>query len=220
MTAAATLLPFVRHLSVRVTPVLARLPVSANQVTAASLVLGLAAAVAVSVEGRAAGMAAGLLLVLCYVLDNCDGEIARLKNQCSRFGMHFDTFVDWIVHAAFFLGLGFGVERTTGEALWPWLGGAAAAGGTFNYLLGLVLPVSAQQSDAAEATAGAGDAHPRGVGAWIVFAFRELTRADFCFIVLALGALDGLWVLLPAGAIGAQLYWLTRFFKGTGAYHV
>ena len=34
---------------------------------------------------------------MTYVLDNCDGEIARLKDQCSTFGMWFDTLVDWIV---------------------------------------------------------------------------------------------------------------------------
>ena len=52
------------------------------------------------------------------------------------------------------------------------------------------------------------------------FAFRKLTRADFCFIVLALALFDVVWVLLPAGAVGAQVYWLARFQRGAGDYHV
>lgn len=220
MSTPETIFPVVRHLSVRLTPLLARLPVTANQITAASLVFGLGAAFAASTEGRAAGVVAGVLLVLCYVLDNCDGEIARLKSQCSTFGMHFDTFVDWIVHAAFFAALGVGAGRATGEAVWLWLGGAAAAGGTLNYALGMLLPAAEQRTSETAAAAAVPVAHPSGGWEWIVFAFRELTRADFCFIVLVLGAFDVLWVLLPAGAIGAQVYWLTRFLKGTGAYHV
>jgi hypothetical protein len=54
----------------------------------------------------------------------------------------------------------------------------------------------------------------------VVFAFRELTRADFCFIVLALVLFDVVWVLLPAAAVGAQVYWLTRFSGGAGDYRV
>ncbi len=45
-----------------------------------------------------------------------------------------------------------------------------------------------------------------------MFIFRELTRADFWLIVLALSIFDVTWVLLPAGAIGAQVYWATQFF--------
>ena len=45
-------------------------------------------------------------------------------------------------------------------------------------------------------------------------------RADFCFIVLVMAVFDLTWVLLPAGAIGAQVYWLLRLVGGAGDYHV
>ncbi|MBT5959763.1 MAG: CDP-alcohol phosphatidyltransferase family protein, partial [Nitrospina sp.] len=32
------------------------------------------------------------LFLICYVLDNCDGEIARIKDMRSIFGMRYDTF--------------------------------------------------------------------------------------------------------------------------------
>ena len=47
-----------------------------------------------------------------------------------------------------------------------------------------------------------------------------LSRADFCFIVLALATIDAVWVLWPAGAVGAQMYWATQFLRGANEYHV
>lgn len=204
--------PLIRRVSRPVTGVLVRLPVSANQVTALSLLFGLGAAWALTLGRWESDLAAGGLLFVAYILDNCDGDIARLKNQCSRFGMYFDSFVDWAVHTAFFVGLGIGVEAATDEAIWLWLGLAAGAGGTFNYVLGLMFAAPDQAPEHSR--------RPATIGEWLLFAFRELTRADFCFIVLALAAFDVLWVLLPAGAIGAQVYWVTALFKRSREYHV
>lgn len=220
-----SIFPLIRFFSRPATGVLLRFPVSANQVTAASLVLGLGAAAAATVATQAWAIAAGLLMIGAYVLDNCDGEIARLKNQCSRFGMHFDTFVDWVVHAAFFWGLGVGVAAATGMAFWNWFGLAAAAGGTFNYVLGFVLAardraVAGEPPDPTGRAAAEHARRPETPGEWILFAFRELVRADFCFIVLALAVFDALWILLPAGAIGAQVYWLTALVKRAREFHV
>ena len=131
--------PLIRHLSAYVTPVLVRLPVTPNQATAISLMLGLGACWFAFLGGFERLLASAVLLVLSYVFDNCDGEIAHIKNQRSEFGAKFDSFVDWIVHALFFAALGAGVFRETGNALWLWLGIAGAAGGTINYLAVLII---------------------------------------------------------------------------------
>lgn len=214
------LFPLVRHLSGRVTPVLMRLPVSANQITALSLLSGLAAAWLLAQSAWTANVEAAGLLVAAYVLDNCDGEIARLKNQCSSFGMHFDSFVDWAVHTTFFVGLGIGVSTETGVDYWNWLGWAAAAGGTFNYALVIVLDFLAEKSPSSADEAMTGNVEPVGVVEWMIFVFRELSRADFCFLVLLLALADALWVLLPAGAVGAQIYWMVLFVKRARRFHV
>jgi phosphatidylglycerophosphate synthase len=213
-----TLFPLVRHLSVRVTPVLARLPVSANQITAASLLFGLGCAWCLMQGGRAMAVAGAVFLVIDYVLDNCDGEIARLKNQCSEFGMHFDSFVDWIVHAAFFAALGIGA----GGDLWLWLGWIAAAGCTVNYLAGFLIKWrAAARNEVTAAELPPEDADkPANWKEWLLYAFRELARADFCFLVLVLALFDLTWVLLPAGAIGAQVYWATQFLRRAREFHV
>ena len=216
------LLPLVRHLSSWLVLRLVRLPVSANHVTAASLILGLGCAWSF-LQGSPAWTATGaLLFIASTVLDYCDGEVARLKNQCSTFGMHFDTFSDWAVHSGLFIGLGLGAARAADQDMWLWLGLTAAAGSTINYAIWMVLTSRERtqegERDDAEDAAGPG-ARPLGAKEWAVFAFRELARADFCFIVLALALFDVVWVLLPAAAVGAQVYWLTRFLRGADDHH-
>ena len=215
-------LPLIRHMAAWVTPWLARSPLSANQVTFLSMVLGLGCAGAMARGEWAWTLGGALMLVVSYVLDNCDGEIARIKDQCSEFGERFDTFVDWIVHTMFFAGLGVGVSRQSGEDLWLWLGLIAAGGGTINYILGFLLEARDRARTANQPVAsGTAESHrdPETPLEWAVFVFRELTRADFWLIVLALSIFDFTWVLLPAGAIGAQVYWATQFIGGVREFH-
>ncbi len=212
----------VRHLAAWVTPWLARSPVSANQVTFLSMAFGLGCAGAMTRGEWAWTLAGALMLVFSYVLDSCDGEIARLKDQCSEFGGRLDSFADWIVHATFFAGLGLGVSRQSGEDLWLWLGLIAAAGGTINYIAGFFLDARDKARTANQAAAsGTAESHrdPETPMEWAVFVFRELTRADFWLIVIALSIFDFTWVLLPAGAIGAQVYWATQFIGGAREFY-
>jgi len=208
-----SLFPLVRHLSDRTTPLLAQTPLTANQLTTMSLVLGLAAAWLLTRPDPWLHAAAGALLVVSYVLDNCDGDIARLKDQCTTFGMHFDTFADWAVHTAFFLALGAGEAARSGDPMWWWMGVIAGAGGTINYLLGLLPGPEAKAATAPDENAAA-PRRPATAGQWFAYVFRELFRADFCFLVLVLALAGGLWLLLPAGMIDAQVYWMAQFVRG------
>lgn len=216
MTSTTSLFPLVRHLSYRASPYLIQSPVSANQVTSASLIAGLAGCWCMTQPGRAWQLAGGFLLVVCYVLDNCDGEVARAKNQCTTFGEKYDSFVDWVVHAVFFAALGLGVARETGEDLWLWLGLIGAAGGTINYFVGIFLDVRSPL----EPEIIAFPPMPMDPKQWAVFIFRELTRADFCFIVLFLALFDANWLLLPVAAVGSHVYWVMMFIRGAREYHV
>ncbi|PPR75870.1 MAG: hypothetical protein CFH05_00507 [Alphaproteobacteria bacterium MarineAlpha3_Bin4] len=215
------LLPLIRHLSACTTPLLARLPVTPNQITSVSMLVGLAAAWYLYQEGYGNGVAAAALFVVRYVLDNCDGEIARLKGLSSSFGMHYDTFVDWVVHSAFFAALGIGYGRVAGNEVWMWMGWAAAVGGTINYLLVLAFDCLDRTRDEPAAKFDTEEvSRPATPTQWAIFVFRELMRADFCFLVLLLALADGLWLLLPAGAVGAQVYWIMLCVKRTRRYNV
>lgn len=211
------LFPLIRHLSVRVTPALLRLPVSANLVTTASLLSGLTACWYFTLGTWVDSLIGAGLFVICYILDNCDGEIARARNQCSRFGEKYDTFVDWIVHSAFFASLGYGVTAQTGDQVWLWLGLFGALGGTINYCIGVYM-------DAKKPADAAGEKEdiphfPQSPLEWAAFILRELSRADFCVIVVGLALFDVTWILLPTAALGAHAYWMAAFVKGARNFH-
>lgn len=207
--------PMIRFFSPPVTAALMWTPLTANQVTFLSMAAGLAGAWMMSLGTWETGIGGAVLFFVCYLLDNCDGEIARRKGQTSEFGDRFDSFVDWIVHTAFFAGLGVGEAARTGHQVWLWLGLIASAGGTINYGVGLYLRRRETKDGNAPAEhVDKGEEEFTGLWDFALFVFRELMRADFCFIILALAVFDVSWVLLPAGAIGAQVYWITQPFAG------
>ena len=66
-----------------------------------------AAGVAGAVElGRGSLLAAALLVQLKTLLDNADGQLARLTARTSAFGRYLDSEVDLVVNAALFTALG------------------------------------------------------------------------------------------------------------------
>ncbi|PPR61558.1 MAG: hypothetical protein CFH10_01122 [Alphaproteobacteria bacterium MarineAlpha4_Bin2] len=215
------LLPLTRQLSFPLTHILYRLPISPNQITALSMAAGLAGAWCFSLGEQFSHVVGAICLIACYTLDNCDGEIARLKAMSSEWGAHFDDFVDWLVDSAFFASLGYGIWRVEDDIMWLWLGVAAALGATVDYVIDIILYARAKnesgsQSREEEVVAAR---KPEDFADWIIFIFHKLSRADFCLIVLILALLDVLWVLLPVGAIGAQAYWITDLFKRARGWH-
>jgi phosphatidylglycerophosphate synthase len=220
LSAPARLFPLVRHLSVRVSRGLVRLPVTPNQITTVSLACALGGAWCFADPSRGAQIAGGLLILAYYVLDNCDGEIARAKGLGSRFGHNYDTFVDWVGHSALFVGLGLGADAAWGSRWWFWLGVAGAAGGTINYFLGVAMDLRAGGAKDTASAPALQSAAPERLIDTLGYAFRELTRADFCFILLALAFAGWSWALLPPAAVGAQVYWAAAFIRGVREHHV
>ena len=84
--------------------VLARLRVSPSAVVVASGVAGIAGAVEI---GRGSLVVAALLVQLKTLLDNADGQLARLTNRTSDFGRYLDSEVDLLVNAALFAAVGY-----------------------------------------------------------------------------------------------------------------
>jgi len=220
LAAPARPFPLVRHLSVRLSRVLARTSATPNQITTVSLACALGGAWAFAHPGRGAQIAGALLFLAFYVLDNCDGEIARAKGLSTRFGLYYDTFVDWVGHAALFLGLGLGAAAAWESGWWFWFGVAGAAGGTINYFLGVFLDLRAGGAKDTAAAPAPPRAEPERLIDTLGYVFRELARADFCFILLALALAGWSWALLPPAAIGAHVYWAAAFIRGVRDHHV
>jgi phosphatidylglycerophosphate synthase len=87
---------------------LARTPMPPPVVAAAAGTAGLAAAVEL---GRGALVAAALLVQLKTVLDNADGQLARLTGRTSAFGRYLDSELDLLVNTALFAALGWETGR-------------------------------------------------------------------------------------------------------------
>ncbi len=214
---ALKLLPLIRPISQSVLAVLLHVPVGPNIITGLSLSFGLAAAATIYQTFEYSAVWAAILLTFSYIFDNCDGEIARRKNLTSTFGRRFDNLSDCLVHASFFVALGHAWQTTTSDPMWSWMGWTAAAGSTINYLLTIVYEHTDPETLAEQQT---GNILPQGLYEWFLFGFRELARADFCFLVLVLAVFELHWLLLPATAIGAQVYWLTQFHTAARRFRV
>jgi len=116
-----------RPLSLATTRLLARTPITPNQWTIFIGIMGLVGAWMMA-QGGYWWLTLGALTVhISSVLDGCDGELARIKFLSSRIGEWLDTAFDDIVNSAMILGLGLGLEATTGNGLYGVLAFAAYA---------------------------------------------------------------------------------------------
>jgi 1L-myo-inositol 1-phosphate cytidylyltransferase / CDP-L-myo-inositol myo-inositolphosphotransferase len=116
---------FDRHISLQISRLLAPTRITPSQITLLSIGIGLWGALLFLSPLRSWQTIGGLLLLLHSIVDGCDGELARLKFQESKFGGVLDFWGDNIVHVAVFGCMALGWSMAAGTA-WPlWLGAAA-----------------------------------------------------------------------------------------------
>ena len=191
------LLPVNSALARPLVPLFIRARISANGITFLSIVFGLLGAL-FFLKGTAPAAvygAAGFLLA--NVLDECDGKVARQTGTSSRFGALLDTWADFIVHTAFFLGLGFGLAQRFPLGPWRVLGLVAAAGNLLSFVLDLRGLSGVQPKGPAAGS-------PPDRFAWIT----EWFRVDFSVLVLVSAILGRTGWILWAGAIGVFAVWI------------
>ncbi|MBW5420863.1 CDP-alcohol phosphatidyltransferase family protein [Streptomyces sp. BG9H] len=95
----------------------ARRGLTPNQVTTASLLTALIAAGCAATGTRGGFVAAGLLLILSFVLDCTDGQLARYSLQYSTLGAWLDATFDRAKEYAYYAGLALGAARG-GDDVW------------------------------------------------------------------------------------------------------
>jgi hypothetical protein len=81
-------------------------PITPNQVTIASTIVGLSAAFFYLKGTSKAFVVAGLLVTLKDILDSADGQLARARQQYSRVGRFLDSIGDFVVDVAVFSAIG------------------------------------------------------------------------------------------------------------------
>ncbi|QXE38887.1 CDP-alcohol phosphatidyltransferase family protein [Streptomyces sp. GMY02] len=95
----------------------ARRGLTPNQVTTASLLTALIAAACAATGTRGGFVAAGVLLLLSFVLDCTDGQLARYSLQYSTLGAWLDATFDRAKEYAYYAGLALGAARG-GDDVW------------------------------------------------------------------------------------------------------
>jgi phosphatidylglycerophosphate synthase len=192
---------FDRALSTRLSRLLVRTPLRPNHITMIGTSIGLVAAWCFAQGRYAPGLAGALLFCVAIIVDGCDGEVARLKFQETRFGHVFDVVTDNIVHAAIFIGLGIGQYRAAPQQNYPLLlaillGGFGLATLATYFCLIRHPPVVQQQP-----RSRAGKRRQR-----LLRGFELLMNRDFAYLLALIAVADLLDWFLWLTAFGTYLY--------------
>ena len=191
-----------RRIATWITPWLARTGATPNQITLLALFAGLIAGWDFLQGDAAHGLRGALWFQAAYILDNCDGNLARMTRRSSGFGSWLDTVADMLIHMFFFLGLGTAAWRRDPQGPWLWLGVLTCAGVFLCYLTSLLREVQ-RRGDAAWAHPDP----PKGTEDGDLWSrARILMRADFSFVVLGSALVGHMVWLLWSGFAGAFIY--------------
>jgi CDP-L-myo-inositol myo-inositolphosphotransferase len=121
-----------RPVSLWISRYLVRTFVTPNQISVFSFLLSIVAAVLFAVGGYPFLAIGGLLAQIASVIDGCDGEIARLKFQSSKYGGWFDAVLDRYGDAFMLFGLTWHVFAAGGDGLTLFVGFMAIIGSFMN----------------------------------------------------------------------------------------
>ncbi|HKO08246.1 MAG TPA: CDP-alcohol phosphatidyltransferase family protein [Alphaproteobacteria bacterium] len=196
-----------RPVSLAISRLLAASAVTPNEITLISVVIGLAGApFFLSPLGR--WQTVGALLLLAHsILDGCDGELARLRFQETRWGGLLDFWGDNVVHSAVFACMAGGWSLSDGGLLPVLLGVSAVLGtlGSASFVYWRLLRPKAAAGPLFTSVARA-PARP------LARLLDTLCRRDFFYLILVF-ALFGRanWFLLLTG-LGAPIFFFSVLF--------
>jgi phosphatidylglycerophosphate synthase len=196
-----------RPISLQISRRLAATAITPNQMSLISVAVGICGG-PFFLSSRPLMQTIGALLFLAHsILDGCDGELARLKFQQSRWGGVLDFWGDNVVHTVIFGCMGVGWSLAAG-ALWPlWLGAGAVFGtlGSAGFVYWRLM--HSKDGDGTLFTS-VSDAPERPLTRLL----DSASRRDFIYLVILL-ALFGCsnWFLVMAG-IGAPIYFFLVLF--------
>jgi len=198
---------FDRHISLQISRRLAPTAVKPTQISVLSAAIGVCGAPFFLSAHWSWQLVGALLFLLHSIVDGCDGELARLKFQESRYGGMLDFWGDNVVHVAVFGCMAIGWALSS-AATWPlWLGAAAIIGtlGSASFVYWRQLRAKEGSGPLFTSVSAVPDDRLAGV-------LDAASRRDFIYLVPIL-ALFGKasWLLLLA-AIGAPIFFLLLVF--------
>ena len=197
-----------RPISLAITRRLVGTRISPNTMTAVSVILGFLAAPFFLSSAAALQLAGALLFWLHSVLDGCDGELARLRFQESRWGGLFDFWGDNIVHLAVFLCMGAGWALAV-QAAWPLLVGAAAAAGTLGSAVFVTRHVMRGTPAGGPLFTSVAPARASRLSRLL----DAVGQRDFIYTVIVFSALGKAAWFLALAALGAPMFFLLMLWS-------
>ncbi len=192
---------FDRYISLAFTRAIIDRPVSPNQMTVLSSIIGLLGTFCFLAPGAAAGMVGAALVWLHSVLDGCDGELARIRFQESDFGADIDFWGDNLVHISLFACLALGFIRAGSRPAALVLGLAAGAG-----IIGSAARAYARKLSSLRARREGLPDPEENADSLIQKIEQFLAQRDFIYLLLVMAGFGWTYYFLWAGAIGAPLF--------------
>ena len=117
---------FIHPMSRRVVDVLARTPITPNQVSIASVFMAAGGALCYARLTWPVSALAGLLLMIAWhVLDGADGDLARRTGRASAIGELVDGVCDHVSQGCLYIALAWMAQATLGPTAWALMAGAA-----------------------------------------------------------------------------------------------
>jgi FKBP-type peptidyl-prolyl cis-trans isomerase FkpA len=202
---------FNRRMSLPLSVLLVRTPITANQISLGILSLGFGAAWLFSRGTYAACLIGAVMSLAASILDGCDGEVARLKYQESAFGCWLETIGDYTYYFAIFVGITVGAVRSTGRPIFYDLGFAAVGGAIVTACLLLLLRqrmTAAQPERFGAASKANFVADGAGWARFLAWLSVCATRAVMPYGILMLAIVGLTPAVIVLAAIGANLYWI------------
>ncbi len=193
-----------RELSKPFTGFLMKSSLHPNHVTILSGVAGILAFFAFCFGTRISFILGAIFFELFYILDNCDGEIARAKGLTSKLGSWLDTLVDYCVHVLAFGGIAIGVYRITQNPL-VWIAGFGAMMGIFLSFFVVTLQKTKNYGLAVHGMPKAPEGTAKKIGP-LDKLIDTLSIGDFSLAVLLFAVFNQMELLLWLAAFGANIF--------------
>lgn len=193
-----------RKISLTISRGLVDSSITPNQMTIFSVFVGLVGAVFLGV-GQGACQIVGALLFLAHsILDGCDGELARIRFQQSRFGGLLDYWGDNVVHSAVFLALAF--EWSKREAVaYPYVLGGLAVLGTLASASWIYWKTMREKSATEPLYVSVSTSKEKSR---VTEVADFLSRRDFIYLVVVLACFKKLDWFLALSSVGAPTFFL------------
>lgn len=182
----------IRKISGFISGFLSKTPVTPNQVTIISLILGIISGIFFAIGEYTCTLTGGLFYFLSTIFDQCDGEVARLKKMETEFGRKLDIIVDAIANAVIVIGITFALYKTGGSGFII-IGILAITGISMSILLATYFGYENKKNTATQEM------------------LDKLNNKDFFYIIMLTSVVFNqmTWFLLIM-AIGTNIYWIVH----------